>query len=408
MGGYLGIPDDLDALLTMYKQAGIGVAGTSAIFLPLKEGSTGPKFSQDLKQNEARFQDGVRRKSNLGKPGTSAELPLTANLDLFGYPLHGFCALADTVSVVAIEGTNDGGLGYADGPVVVTIAAPGGGGTTATATATAAGGKVMFPLTIWNGKIINPGSGYNFSTPPVVTIAAPGGGGTTATATAVVRYHHSGKAVKGVLPLYTLEDVIAANLLYVYLDQIFTDLNIDFEIEGNFAPSFTTMGSGLPPIEATAPIDSTPTIVGSGQPASMLNWATLEDGVDSGIIEKCSLKMKRTPMSINPSGSNGVARDLWSGSIDIAVTATAFFNGFTRIRQSRALTLTALKNIITQGYNALQIFVPELEVKPVGEIKKEKDKPRTFDIEGGGIYDSNVNSPVFFDLYNTVATHSTT
>ena len=28
--------------------------------------------------------------------------------------------------------------------------------------------------------------------------------------------------------------------------------------------------------------------------------------------------------------------------------------------------------------------------------------------EGGGIYDSNVNSPVFFDLYNTVATHSTT
>jgi hypothetical protein len=64
------------------------------------------------------------------------------------------------------------GTGYVDGPIGVTIAAPG-AGTTATATATAVGG-VITAVTI-----ISPGDGYTSA--PVVTIDAPGAG-TQATA----------------------------------------------------------------------------------------------------------------------------------------------------------------------------------------------------------------------------------
>lgn len=401
MSGASGFYDESDVLLQLAKQASFGTLGTSGLLIPIKEGSTGPKFDQDLKPNEARFQDGVARKSVFGLPNNGAELPLNTNLAFLGYPLYGFLgSMAETTVVTRLVPTNGGGSGYADGPVVITVAAPGGGGTTATFTATAAGGKVGLPVQT------NEGSGYTLGTPPVVTAAAPGGGGTTATFTAIVMRKHSGKIARGTIPFYTIEEGIGTDF-YVYPNQVFSEHKLEFDIEGVFDPSFTTMGGGDPVGPYASSIDSTPTEV-AGAPASKLNWATIEDGVASGIITKASLNFKRSIIKANPSGKLGVATDLWGGSIEVTGTVTVLFKGDTRLAQARNGTTTSQKFIISRGDDLYAVTIPEAQAKPKTEIKKQKDKPLEFDLEISGVYDTNASSPAFFELYNSVTTHATT
>jgi hypothetical protein len=402
MGGANGYFSDSDVLLQLGLQTGWGVVPTSGIVVPIKDGSTGPKHEQDLKPNEARFQNGYKRPGVLGLPSNGAELPLVTNLGFLGYPLYGFIgsSMAETVTVVRIN-IDNAGTGYADGPVVVTIAAPGGGGTTATATAVAAGGKVT------TVTIAIEGSGYTLGAPPAVTFAAPGGGGTTATGTAIVREKHSGKPKPGVLPFYTIEDAVGTGIFYRYPNQVFTEFRLEYDLDGAFDPTFVTMGGGDPVGPYVASIDATPTEV-TGAPASKLNWSTIEDGVDAGIISKASLTFKRAAVDVKASGSLGVSRDLFGGSIDVTGTVTVLFKGDSRLAQARNGTLTSQKYLITRGDDSIVVTMPEVQAKPKTEIKKDKDKPLSFDLEITGTYDTNVNSPVFFELYNTIATHATT
>ncbi len=74
---------------------------------------------------------------------------------------------------------------------------------------------------------------------------------------------------------------------YQYVDQVFSELNVEYDQEGMFKPTFKTVGSGLLIPSATS-MDTTPTEV-AGPPAEMMNWSTLTDGVDEGIVQKLSL-----------------------------------------------------------------------------------------------------------------------
>jgi hypothetical protein len=86
----MGYKTEQDVLLIAGKQSGFGVVATDGKIVPIAKGAKGPSHERAKIDNDARYQDGIRREFALGNPETGAELPLIANLDYIGEPLIGF------------------------------------------------------------------------------------------------------------------------------------------------------------------------------------------------------------------------------------------------------------------------------------------------------------------------------
>ncbi len=378
-----------DVLLQMAKQTAFGAlaASPNGIVIPIVKGSQGPDHTRNKIENDARYADGFQREFALGNHQSGVDLPLVANLDFFGYPLHGlFGGLTDTGVVVAATVTA-GGSGY----VSPTASFSGGGGSGAAATVQSSGG-VITGITITNR-----GSGYTSA--PTITIS--GSPGTGATATAIIGQSHSGKPQKTVIP-YSVEEAIGTNY-YQYLDQVFAEMKVDFDIEGMFKPQFSTKGSGLF-AKAVSSMDSTPTEVAGG-PAEMLNWSTLEGGADSGTVTKCSLTVTREVLEARPSGKSGVASELVYGNTMVKATLSALFKDDVRWSDARNGVKLAFESTIVRGNNKFYFKLPELKFVPKTP-KKSSGQLVYCEFEGDGIFGVDAQSPIYVDLTNTITTHS--
>jgi hypothetical protein len=225
-------------------------------------------------------------------------------------------------------------------------------------------------------------------------------GGMTTTGAEPV-YVHEGKPGKNVI-YYTIEEGLAGAKYYQYVDQVFGETNIEYDQEGLFKPTFKTVGSGLL-IPSNASMDSTPTEV-VGAPAEMMNWSTLTDGVDEGIVQKLSLNVKREVIEVR-AGNGGVCRALIIGNITVTGTLTVLFIGDALYAKARSGTKLALDATITRGTSSFSAKVPEAKFEPKG-LKKQSGQAITQEFAFDGIVGSDPDSPITFTLTNTVASHS--
>lgn len=307
-----------DLLTTIAKQTTFGVVPGAAVayVLPIAKGAQGPEHSRNKIENDARYADGYNREPALGNHKSGADLPLVANLDVFGYPLYGFC-------------------------------------------------------------------------------------GTMTTTGASAPYTHGGKPGKTVI-YYVIEEGLPGAKFYQYADQVFGELNIEYEQEGMFKPTFKTVGSGLL-IPSNTSMDATPTEV-VGAPAEMMNWSTLTDGVDEGIVQKLSLNVKREVIEVR-AGNAGICRALIIGNITVTGTVTVLFTGDTFYAKARAGTKLALNATITRGTSSFSAKVPEAKLEPKG-LKKQSGQAITQEFTFDGIVGSDPDSPVTFTLTNGIASHN--
>ncbi|HET7436032.1 MAG TPA: phage tail tube protein [Thermoanaerobaculia bacterium] len=302
----------------MAKQSAFGTVPGAAVayVLPIAKGAQGPEHSRNKIENDARYADGYDREPALGNHRSGADLPLVSNLDIFGYPLYGFC-------------------------------------------------------------------------------------GTLTTTGASAPYTHAGKPGKTVV-YYVIEEGVPGTKYYQYVDQVFSELNVEYEQEGLFKPMFKTVGSGLL-IPAASSMDTTPTEV-AGPPAEMLNWSTLTDGIDEGIVQKLSLNVKREVIEVR-AGNGGVCRALIIGNITVTGTVTILFTGDTLYAKARAGTKLALTATITRGTSSFTAKVPEAKLEPKG-LKKQSGQAITQEFAFDGIVGTDADSPIKFTLTNGIATHN--
>jgi hypothetical protein len=214
-------------------------------------------------------------------------------------------------------------------------------------------------------------------------------------------YTHTGKPGKTVV-YYTIEEGLAGAKYYQYVDQVFSEFNMEYDQEGLFKPTFKTVGSGLL-IPSNTSMDATPTEV-VGAPAEMMNWSTLTDGIDEGIVQKLSLSVKREVIEVR-AGNNGVCRALIIGNITVTGTLTVLFTGDALYAKARNGTKLALDATITRGTSSFTASVPEAKLEPKG-LKKQSGQAITQEFAFDGIVGVNAESPVTFSLTNTVATHN--
>lgn len=224
---------------------------------------------------------------------------------------------------------------------------------------------------------------------------------TTATATPPEHYTHTGKPGKTVV-YYTIEEGLAAAKYYQYVDQVFGECNIEFDQEGLFKPTFKTVGSGLL-IPASSSMDAAPTEV-AGAPAEMMNWSTLTDGDDEGIVQKLSLNVKREVIEVR-AGNGGVCRALIIGAITVTGTLTVLFIGDALYAKARNGDLLSLEATIARGLSSFTAKVPEAKLEPKG-LKKQSGQAITQEFSFDGIVGADPDSPITFDLTNTVASHN--
>jgi hypothetical protein len=225
--------------------------------------------------------------------------------------------------------------------------------------------------------------------------------GAMTTTGASAPFEHAGKPGKTVI-YYTIEEGLAGAKYYQYVDQVFSELNIEYDQEGLFKPTFKTVGSGLL-IPSNTAMDATPTEV-VGAPAEMMNWSTLTDGVDEGIVQKLSLNVKREVIEVR-AGNNGVCRALIVGNITVTGTVTVLFVGDTLYAKARSGTKLALNATITRGASSLSAKVPEAKLEPKG-LKKQSGQAITQEFAFDGIVATDPDSPITFTLTNTVASHA--
>lgn len=225
--------------------------------------------------------------------------------------------------------------------------------------------------------------------------------GTMTTTGASAPYTHEGKPTKTVV-YYTIEEGLAGAKYYQYVDQVFAEANIEYDQEGLFKPTFKTVGSGLL-IPSNTSMDSTPTEV-VGAPAEMMNWSTLTDGVDEGIVQKLSLNVKREVIEVR-AGNGGVCRALVIGNITVTGTLTVLFIGDALYAKARSGTKLALDATITRGTSSLSAKVPEAKLEPKG-LKKQSGQAITQEFAFDGIVGSDPDSPITFTLTNTIASHA--
>lgn len=314
----MGYFTENDLLTTIAKQTTFGAVPGAAVayVLPISKGAQGPEHSRNKIENDARYADGYNREPALGNHRSGADLPLVANLDIFGYPLFGLCGSMTTTGASA-------------------------------------------PFT------------------------------------------HEGKPGKTVI-YYVIEEGLAGAKYYQYVDQVFAELNIEYDQEGMFKPTFKTVGSGLL-IPANASMDATPTEV-VGAPAEMMNWSTLTDGIDEGIVQKLSLNVKREVIEVR-AGNGGVCRALIIGNITVTGTVTVLFTGDALYAKARSGVKLALDATITRGTSSFGAKVPEAKLEPKG-LKKQSGQAITQEFAFDGIVGSDPDSPVTFTLTNTVANHN--
>jgi hypothetical protein len=225
--------------------------------------------------------------------------------------------------------------------------------------------------------------------------------GTMTTTGASAPYTHEGKPGKTVV-YYTIEEGLPGAKYYQYVDQVFAETNIEYDQEGLFKPTFKTVGSGLL-IPSNTSMDATPTEV-VGAPAEMMNWSTLTDGVDEGIVQKLSLNVKREVIEVR-AGNGGVCRALIIGNITVTGTLTVLFIGDALYAKARIGTKLALEATITRGTSNLSAKVPEAKLEPKG-LKKQSGQAITQEFAFDGIVGSDPDSPITFTLTNTVASHA--
>lgn len=224
--------------------------------------------------------------------------------------------------------------------------------------------------------------------------------GAMTTTGASAPYTHEGKPTKTVI-YYTVEEGLAAAKYYQYVDQVFSEFNVEYDQEGLFKPTFKTVGSGLLIPSATS-MDSTPTEV-AGAPAEMMNWSTLTDGVDEGIVQKLSLNVKREVIEVR-AGNGGVCRALIIGNITVTGTMTVLFTGDTLYQKARSGTPLSIDAAITRGTSSFGAKVPEAKLKPKG-LKKQSGQAITQEFAFDGFVGSDPDAPITFTLTNTVASH---
>lgn len=390
----MGYFTEHDVLTQMAKQTAFGAVPGSpnGIVVPIAKSAQGFDHTRNRIDNDARYADGYNRRFALGNHKSMGDLPLVANLDYFGYPLYGFCGSMTETGCVNGVTVTAGGTGYTTNFAVTFT---GGAGTGAAGTAVVSGGQVVSVI------MTNRGTGYTSAPSP--SFAA--GSGTGAAGTAVIGTKHSGKPGNTVI-YYVGEEQIGENF-YQYLDQVYSELAVQFDVEGMFKPGFKTVGSGNLTV-ATSSMDSTPTEVAGG-PAEMLNWGTLEDGVDDGIITKASLTVTREVLEVRPSGGgatqlNGKCIALVIGNKVAKLNITALVKDDSRWAKARNGVVTNIKLSISRGLLLLDITLPEYAVVPSGP--KKGGGLVQLELEGEGIYEANSASPVTFDLYNTIATHN--
>jgi hypothetical protein len=307
-----------DLLTTIAKQSAFGAVpgAATAYVLPIAKGAQGPEHSRNKIENEARYADGYNREPALGNHRSGADLPLVSNLDVFGYPLYGFCGAMTTTAADAL-------------------------------------------------------------------------------------FEHEGKPGKTVI-YYTIEEGLAGAKYYQYVDQVFSELNVEYEQEGLFKPTFKTVGSGLL-IPSDTSMDATPTEV-VGAPAEMMNWSTLTDGVDEGIVQKLSLNVKREVIEVR-AGNNGICRALIIGNITVTGTLTVLFVGDTLYAKARNGVKLGLNATIARGTSSFAANVPEAKLEPKG-LKKQSGQAITQEFAFDGIVGTDADSPITFTLTNSVATHN--
>lgn len=217
----------------------------------------------------------------------------------------------------------------------------------------------------------------------------------------VGEYVHVGKPGKTVI-YYVIEEGLPGAKFYQYVDQVFSENNIEYDQEGLFKPTFKTVGSGLMIPSATS-MDATPTEV-AGPPAEMMNWSTLTDGVDEGIVQKLSLNVKREVIEVR-AGNGGVCRALIIGNITVTGTVTVLFTGDALYAKARSGTPLALEATITRGSSSLSAKVPEAKLEPKG-LKKQSGQAITQEFAFDGFVGSDADSPITYTLTNPAASHA--
>lgn len=384
-----------DVLLQMAKQDAFGAlaASPNGRVVPITRGAQGPDHTRNKIDNDGRYVDGYNRQFALGNHNTNVDLPLIPNLDFLGFPLFGFCGTMTNSGLVDSIAITAGGTGYTAAPAVTFT---GGGGTGAAAIATVAGG-VVTAITITD-------RGQNYTSAPAVGFTGAGTGA-TATATVTNKWHEA-KPGRIVIP-YAFEETIGPNI-YQYLDQVFAEMKIDYDIEGMFKVNFSLKGTGLF-AKAAVTMDATPTEIAGG-PAELLNWGVLEDGVDEGIVQKCSLTVTREIIEVRAAkggtASAGTAIDILVGNTKVAANVTALFKDDVRWGKARSGVMTALKSTITRNLQKFTFNCPEFKVTPKA-VKKSSGQPLLLELEGEGIYEANASSPITFGLSNDTLLHNT-
>ncbi|MGN6186676.1 MAG: phage tail tube protein, partial [Thermoanaerobaculia bacterium] len=169
-----------------------------------------------------------------------------------------------------------------------------------------------------------------------------------------------------------------------------------------FKPTFKTVGSGLL-IPSNSPMTATPTEV-PGAPAEMMNWSTLTDGDDEGIVQKLSLNVKREVIEVR-AGNGGICRALIIGSITVTGNVTILFTSDALYEKARIGTPLNLEATITRGTSAFTTRIPEAKLEPKG-LKKQSGQAITQEFAFDGFVGTDAASPVTFALTNTVPSHA--
>lgn len=216
-------------------------------------------------------------------------------------------------------------------------------------------------------------------------------------------YTHEGKPTKTVV-YYTVEEgVPSLGKFYQYVDQVFGEANLEYDIEGLFKPTFKTVGSGKL-VVASASMDATPTEV-VGPPAEMLNWAALENGTDDGVIQKCSINLKREVIEIRAAGNSGLCEALIIGDITVTGTLTALFKNDTLYQKARDGVVTSLTMTIVRGTSTFTALMPEVKFEP-HTFKKQSGQGLLLELPFEAHVGSDPDSPILFTLTNGVASHA--
>ena len=216
---------------------------------------------------------------------------------------------------------------------------------------------------------------------------------------------HTGKPTKTVF-YYTLEESyegMSPAVFYQYVDQVYTELVIDYDQEGLFKPTFKTVGTGLLIPSATS-MDSTPSEI-SGAPAEMANWSTLTDGVDEANVQKCQLNVKREAIVVR-AGNGGVGRAIRIGEITVTGTVTIIFKSDALYAKARGGVPLSFDLGIERGTKSFNALMPETLLEPSGP-KKQSGNVIVQEFAFEANVDTDANSPIFFTLNNGIAAHNT-